>query len=82
MLLMQAATTLKEEGADVTMGKVNIVEEPTLGSRFKVLEFPTIKVFTKGSDAGELYEGVIQQYTSICCLSHVYSILKDICRSA
>ena len=57
ILVSQAATTLKEEGSDIKLSKVNVVEEPDMGSRFKILAFPTIKIFTKGSDKGEDYAG-------------------------
>jgi hypothetical protein len=50
---------LKNDESDVKiqLAEVNVVEEKEMGSRFKILSFPTIKMFINGSKEGEDYEG-------------------------
>ena len=49
---------LQSEGSVVTLGKVDVVQATGLGARFKILKFPTIKIFSDGSDSAEEYSGL------------------------
>jgi protein disulfide-isomerase A1 len=51
---VKAATLLKEAGSEIRLAKVDATEEPSLGERFQVKGYPTIKFFRGGkpSDYG------------------------------
>lgn len=44
----KAAATLKEEGSEIKLGKVDAVAETKLGEKYQVQGYPTIKFFKDG----------------------------------
>ena len=44
----KAATTLKEDGSAIKLGKVDATEESSLAEKYEVRGYPTIKFFKKG----------------------------------
>lgn len=47
-MLSPVLAEIAKERADVTVGKVNVDEEPSLATRFGITSIPTLIVFTKG----------------------------------
>ena len=67
-----------ESGVKITLAEVDVVEEKDMGSRFKILSFPTVKMFIGGSKEGEDYEGDVMgqfSFDSYLSMSHHEDVL-------
>ncbi len=51
-MLSPVVDEVAEEAAGVTVGKVNIDEQPELASRYSVMTIPTLILFRGGQEAG------------------------------
>lgn len=47
-LYAEAAGKLKEEGGEMRLAKVDVIQEKELGEEFNIGGFPTLKLFVKG----------------------------------
>lgn len=63
----KAAKHLKEEGSAIRLAKVDATEETSLGEKYEVRGYPTLKFFKSGQAS---------EYTGKC--EHLYELQKEI----